>query len=71
MPGASRHAPRVVIRDHTAAVKALAWCPWQRHTLASGGGTADRTLRVWNTADGSNVKCVDTGSQVDTEVFIQ
>ena len=25
-----------------AAVKAIAWCPWQRNLLASGGGTADR-----------------------------
>ena len=33
---------------HQAAVKALAWCPWQRNLLASGGGTADRTLRLWN-----------------------
>ena len=28
---------------HQAAVKAIAWCPWQRNLLASGGGTADRT----------------------------
>jgi WD40 repeat protein len=33
---------------HIAAVKALAWCPWQKHLLASGGGTADRTIRFWN-----------------------
>lgn len=28
--------PRFQIRDHLAAVKALAWCPWESHTLASG-----------------------------------
>jgi cell division cycle protein 20 (cofactor of APC complex) len=27
---------------HQAAVKALAWCPFQSNLLASGGGTADR-----------------------------
>ncbi|RVW35826.1 Cell division cycle 20.2, cofactor of APC complex [Vitis vinifera] len=26
------------LEDHTAAVKALAWCPFQRNLLASGGG---------------------------------
>jgi cell division cycle protein 20 (cofactor of APC complex) len=62
--GAPRHSPRHLIRDHQAAVKALAWCPWQRNTLASGGGTADKTIRIWNTADGTNIKCTDTGSQV-------
>lgn len=59
-----RHSPRFVIEQHTAAVKALAWCPWSRHTLASGGGTADRTIRIWNASNGSQLKCVDTGSQV-------
>ena len=58
------YAPRCSISQHQAAVKALAWCPFQRNTLASGGGTADRTIRIWNTSTGSNLKCVDTGSQV-------
>lgn len=31
--------------EHTAAVKALAWCPWQSNLLASGGGTSDRKVR--------------------------
>ena len=35
--------------DHAAAVKALDWCPHQPGLLASGGGTADRTIRFWNT----------------------
>jgi cell division cycle protein 20 (cofactor of APC complex) len=35
-----------------------------RNVLASGGGTADRTIRIWNTALGTNLKTVDTGSQV-------
>ncbi|BDD63557.1 hypothetical protein MAP00_008432 [Monascus purpureus] len=50
--------------DHTAAVKAIAWSPHQHHLLASGGGTADRTIKFWNTSTGSMIKEVDTGSQV-------
>ena len=34
---------------------------YQRHTLATGGGTADRTIRIWNAALGNNIKSVDTG----------
>jgi cell division cycle 20-like protein 1, cofactor of APC complex len=45
-------------------VKAIAWSPHQHHLLASGGGTADRSIKFWNTATGSLVKEVDTGSQV-------
>lgn len=58
------YTPRLTLEHHIAAVKAVAWCPWLSNTLASGGGTADRTIRIWNTQDGSNMKSVDTGSQV-------
>ncbi|KAI1959313.1 substrate-specific activator of APC-dependent proteolysis [Ophidiomyces ophidiicola] len=50
--------------DHTAAVKAIAWSPHQHFLLASGGGTADRTIKFWNTSTGTLIKEVDTGSQV-------
>lgn len=50
--------------EHDAAVKAVAWSPHQHGVLASGGGTADRHIRVWNTQLGVQVKAVDTGSQV-------
>jgi|MDTB01.1.fsa_nt_gb cell division cycle protein 20 (cofactor of APC complex) len=56
--------PRFTIEEHNAAVKAVSWCPWQRNVLASGGGTADRTIRIWNSSTGSCLKSVDTGSQV-------
>ncbi|GLJ36618.1 hypothetical protein SUGI_0736530 [Cryptomeria japonica] len=49
---------------HQAAVKALAWCPFQSNLLASGGGTADRCIKMWNTHTGSCLNSVDTGSQV-------
>lgn len=38
---------------HEAAVKAIAWSPHRRGLLASGGGTADRTIRMWRLADGA------------------
>lgn len=50
--------------QHLAAVKGLAWCPWAGGILASGGGTADRTIRIWNVNTGANLNTVDTKSQV-------
>lgn len=50
--------------DHSAAVKAIAWSPHQRGLLATGGGTADRRIRFWNTLTGTCLSEIDTGSQV-------
>jgi WD40 repeat protein len=50
--------------EHSAAVKAIAWSPHQRGILASGGGTADRRIRFWNTLTGTQLSSIDTGSQV-------
>lgn len=56
--------PRLKRAEHQAAVKALAWCPYQRNVLATGGGTADRTIKIWNSGNGCVINSVDTGSQV-------
>ena len=56
--------PLFVNNYHTAAVKALSWCPWQRHILATGGGSKDRTLKIFNCDSNKIIKNVDTGSQV-------
>jgi cell division cycle protein 20 (cofactor of APC complex) len=57
-------APKHVLTEHQAAVKALAWSPHERNLLASGGGTADRCIKFWNAASGALVNSIDTGSQV-------
>eukprot|EP00633_Aureoumbra_lagunensis_P006745 CAMPEP_0197310220 /NCGR_PEP_ID=MMETSP0891-20130614/8835_1 /TAXON_ID=44058 ORGANISM="Aureoumbra lagunensis, Strain CCMP1510" /NCGR_SAMPLE_ID=MMETSP0891 /ASSEMBLY_ACC=CAM_ASM_000534 /LENGTH=625 /DNA_ID=CAMNT_0042795761 /DNA_START=71 /DNA_END=1948 /DNA_ORIENTATION=+ len=62
--GTSSFQPRIILRQHHAAVKALAWCPSHRNLLASGGGTADRTIKFWNAHTGAVLQSVDTGSQV-------
>ncbi|KAH3670341.1 hypothetical protein WICMUC_004837 [Wickerhamomyces mucosus] len=50
--------------EHNAAVKAISWSPHQRGVLASGGGTNDRRIKIWNTLNGNNLSDIDTGSQV-------
>ncbi|ELR14387.1 WD domain, G-beta repeat-containing protein [Acanthamoeba castellanii str. Neff] len=59
-----RTEARFRLDHHTSAVKAVAWCPWQAGLLASGGGAADRCIKMWNTRSGACVNSVDTGSQV-------
>lgn len=51
-------------RNHTAAVKAIAWCPWQPSLLASGGGTNDATINVWNSTTGARLHSLKTPSQI-------
>lgn len=46
--------PTYKFSEHQAAVKAISWSPHQRGLLASGGGTADRTIKFWNTLVSSN-----------------
>lgn len=49
---------------HQAAVKAISWCPWKPHLIATGGGTTDRTIRVWNSTNGNCMNSVETNSQI-------
>ncbi|CAJ1967840.1 unnamed protein product [Sphenostylis stenocarpa] len=51
-------------KDHCAAVKALAWCPYDSGVLASGGGTEDRCIKLWNVKKGSCICSIDTKAQV-------
>ena len=57
------------ISQHTAAVKALAWSPHKSNLLATGGGSTDKSIRMWNTVDMSCQNFIDSGSQVCNMVF--
>ncbi|EZG44547.1 WD domain, G-beta repeat protein [Gregarina niphandrodes] len=56
--------PVAKFADHSAAVKALAWAPTRHGVLATGGGTNDRTMRVWNTEAKWQLCSIETESQV-------
>lgn len=56
--------PLHTFNQHQAAVRALAWCPWQSNVLATGGGTADRCIKFWNINNGTMLNSVDSKSQV-------
>ena len=59
----------LLFRHHIAAVKAIAWCPWQSSLLASGGGSADKSIKLWNVNSGSLINSIDTKSQVSSLVW--
>jgi cell division cycle 20-like protein 1 (cofactor of APC complex) len=63
------NVPISKFNQHSAAVKALAWSPHTHGILASGGGSADRTIKFWNTLDGTMLDSIDTGSQVCNLMF--
>lgn len=52
------------IDAHKAAVKAIAWCPWKRNLIATGGGTEDKCIKLWDTVQGKMNESIDTKSQV-------
>ncbi|CEP61787.1 Cdh1p LALA0_S04e00672g [Lachancea lanzarotensis] len=66
--GVSRN-PTLKLSEHTAAVKAMAWSPHKRGTLATGGGTADKKLKIWNVRTGSKIHDMDAASQVCNMVW--
>lgn len=56
--------------DHSAAVKTLAWCPYQSDVLASGGGTKDGCIKIWNTQKGTCISSKDTKAQAGSIIFL-
>jgi len=60
----SSRSPLHTLTEHNAAVKAIRWCPWQRQVLATGGGTADRQVCLWNASNGRLLTSANTESQV-------
>lgn len=63
-PAGESTQPIQTLAKHKAAVKAISWCPWKPSLLATGGGTADRFIHVWNMNSFETTASIDTGSQV-------
>jgi len=59
-----------VLSGHCAAVKALAWCPWRPGVIVTGGGSVDKTLRLWDARDGSCLQTIPVTSQICSILFL-
>lgn len=64
--GIDKAQPLFTKTNHTAAVKALSWCPYQSNLLATGGGSNDKSINFWNTTSGARVNTIETGSQISS-----
>ncbi|XP_070761209.1 cell division cycle protein 20 homolog B-like [Enoplosus armatus] len=62
--GLTRSRQPITTLKQPSAVKAMAWCPWQRKTIATGGGWKDGELRIWDTESGTCVTSANTNSQI-------
>ena len=47
----------------------MAWCPWSPGILATGGGTNDASIHIWNTTTNARLNSLKTPSQVSSIHF--
>lgn len=52
-----------------AAVKAIAFCPWQRGLLAAGGGSNDRAIHFFHTVSGASLAIIDCAAQITSLIW--
>ena len=56
--------PLFSLSYHTAAIKALSWCPFIRNLLATGAGSKDKTIKFFSCDSNKMINSHFTGSQV-------
>ena len=54
---------------HSAAVKAIAFCPWQRGLLATGGGSNDRAIHFYHAFSGACLATITVQAQVTSLIW--
>ncbi|EUC38972.1 hypothetical protein COCCADRAFT_32020 [Bipolaris zeicola 26-R-13] len=65
-PSAAKHTWTL-----NAAVKAMAFCPWQRGLIAIGGGSNDRCIHFYHTRSGTCLATIDCAAQVTSLIWSQ
>ena len=55
--------------EHGAAVKAIAFCPWQDGLVATGGGSSDRCIRFFHSASGTALATIFVSAQVTSLIW--
>lgn len=52
------------LKYHVSYILAICWSPSHSSVLATGGGTNDRCIKLWNISSGMLLKSVNAESQV-------
>jgi WD40 repeat protein len=63
-PGVERHR-----WNHGAAVKAIAFCPWRRELVATGGGSNDKCIHFFHTPSGAALATISVSAQVTSLIW--
>ncbi|KAL2146117.1 hypothetical protein VTI28DRAFT_5210 [Corynascus sepedonium] len=63
-PGDARHR-----WNHGAAVKAIAFCPWQDSLVATGGGSNDKCVHFFHTGSGAALASISVSAQVTSLIW--
>lgn len=54
---------------HSAAIKAIAFCPWQLGLIAMGGGSNDRAIHFYHTSSGASLATINVYAQVTSLIW--
>ncbi|KAK4165116.1 WD40-repeat-containing domain protein [Cladorrhinum sp. PSN259] len=54
---------------HGAAVKAIAFCPWQEGLVATGGGSNDKCIHFYHTTSGAPLATISVSAQVTSLIW--
>ncbi|OHF02447.1 WD repeat domain-containing protein [Colletotrichum orchidophilum] len=54
---------------HEAAIKAIAFCPWQDGLIATGGGLGDKCIHFFHTTSSTPLATIDVGAQVTSLIW--
>ncbi|KAL8973786.1 MAG: hypothetical protein Q9197_001976 [Variospora fuerteventurae] len=54
---------------HSAAIKAIAFCPWQTGLLATGGGSNDRAIHFYHAFSGACLATINVQAQVTSLIW--
>ena len=73
---AGRNSSRVIVDGaqkhkwmHSAAIKAIAFCPWQRGLIATGGGSNDRAIHFYHVYSGACLATINVNTQVTSLIW--
>ncbi|KAL6980950.1 hypothetical protein U1Q18_022586 [Sarracenia purpurea var. burkii] len=58
------------LSGHRGAVKALAWSPYDSDVLATGGGTEDGCIKLWNAQKGILINSVEVKAQASLKQVV-
>ncbi|KAL5606959.1 hypothetical protein BROUX41_003326 [Berkeleyomyces rouxiae] len=54
---------------HSAAVKAIAFCPWRPSVIATGGGSTDKCIHFFHTTSGTALATIAVSAQVTSLIW--